>query len=684
MSAPQQLFSVEAFAQADSGNCVPPMPPSANHPSVGALGCVSSMVGDSTTGFATLHHELRECSTGRRWVLSVGQTIVGRGGAALEAAVSAPDARTLSIDSGAVSRSHATIVVTHSGDAWIADLGSTNGTHVATARPHIPSSAAAAPLLRRDSDVVAAAAAQACEAPLPVAPVPLRLTPMQYYYQLLPGSRVAFGDVECVYEATDAALAELRDPRTPPLPMPPGVVAAAAAAARSERRASRSASRASSRGPGAAPPRVGASAGGSSSGDLVATDAVFAARASAATPPPPSRDGDVAALFDEPGSAGSVHSRHGLALPQRGSSPRPLVAGAVSSSGLVTAASAPPSSPQPRRVRLLDDDDDDDAGANGNGTRDGSAPLGRSLTAASNGGEAKPPAAKKARMEAAPAKASASASRPPQPRTKSVPAVPTAPQPPPPLPTAPTTVAAVGVASSSREAAVAATRGTTAAAAAIVVQREEAEAPSRPQARGKHAPAPAPTPVPVPGRRPLVACCSGFGSAEKTRATKQIAACGGRVVEEWGATVTAVVVTGSPAARTPKVVIAVGRGCDVVTLDFFRSGAATSAGVAAFVPEVEGPDGSVVPAAAVTAAINKYRAKAAAATGTQTAFVGALSGRTFFVGGLSEGRRDAVRSVLEACGGKVLVRRPNAAVGAEAVTDDSYTTLFMDILHGRA
>lgn len=142
-------------------------------------------------GVARIDSPIRGGIPGVEHRLVAGRNIVGR------SAVPVPDRWFINIESpkAAVSRAHAMLLVTSTGDAWIEDNCSTNGTFV------FPSTVAAGEALKAATAVDSnddAAQQRFSRALLDVGGIRLD---RQHVYQVKPGNHIVFGDCEFVFDA---------------------------------------------------------------------------------------------------------------------------------------------------------------------------------------------------------------------------------------------------------------------------------------------------------------------------------------------------------------------------------------------------------------------------------------------------------------------------------------------------
>lgn len=165
----------------------------------------------------------------------------------------------------------------------------------------------------------------------------------------------------------------------------------------------------------------------------------------------------------------------------------------------------------------------------------------------------------------------------------------------------------------------------------------------------------------------LIVCFSGMREQERDKATARITILGARFRDDWDPAVNAVVVPASPAVRTPKVLMAIGRGALVLTCDFLDSDAPFD-DLERFVPAVQRTAGKPVPGKRILQRIEECRVSPA------------LSGRAFTLTDVAAKSRAAAAEIIAACGGTVSRSKKVAPPAAQHLDDESLQALYDEII----
>jgi hypothetical protein len=171
-------------------------------------------------------------------------------------------------------------------------------------------------------------------------------------------------------------------------------------------------------------------------------------------------------------------------------------------------------------------------------------------------------------------------------------------------------------------------------------------------------------------QEPLRVCLSGLDSTTKKRAFSLIEEKNGKVVE--AAEEMTLLVVGAPATRTPKFLIAMGRGVPIVTIDFLKDPSASLDDAVRFTPPLE-HNGVTLPAKRLAPLIQQRR-QMRSMDGPTAIF----SGRRFYVGDIPAKQRGVVTDIITGCGGSIVKKSGGTAV--EIVTDPE--ELYSEILKG--
>ena len=163
------------------------------------------------------------------------------------------------------------------------------------------------------------------------------------------------------------------------------------------------------------------------------------------------------------------------------------------------------------------------------------------------------------------------------------------------------------------------------------------------------------------------ACLTGFDTRGRTKIAKMISARGGRVVEEWdSASSNLLVVKESPTGRTPKLIMAVGSGADVVTPIFVERGDVPCADAC---PGVKVDSHRFTPAK-IRSAIVQHRD------------IGhALAGRSYVTASVTpKASREQLNVIIRGCGGTVAPKGKSAK--AIVLEDGDIDAFYNGILTG--
>ncbi|ORC93834.1 uncharacterized protein TM35_000017110 [Trypanosoma theileri] len=167
----------------------------------------------------------------------------------------------------------------------------------------------------------------------------------------------------------------------------------------------------------------------------------------------------------------------------------------------------------------------------------------------------------------------------------------------------------------------------------------------------------------TPSRSLRFACFSGMDGAERADAQKLARRLGWRVAEDI---IDAdLLVVGRPVARTPKFLIAVGRGIPIVTEDFLTDGEVLN--LKKYVPSLShGP--------------HTYSAAALQKVIFRNNKTPLLQGFSFHLGGLSPKVRNVAREVIIGCGGDIPRRQQQK--DTVALTEETLDSLYDSVLRG--
>jgi hypothetical protein len=168
----------------------------------------------------------------------------------------------------------------------------------------------------------------------------------------------------------------------------------------------------------------------------------------------------------------------------------------------------------------------------------------------------------------------------------------------------------------------------------------------------------------------IEATLTGFDSRARAKYTRLITAKGGKVSDDWSPDCNLLVVNDATTTRTPKLIMAVGSGADVVIPAFIDN---TELPACDACPAVKTETGTI-PAAKLRDAIVKYRDVGAA-----------LLGRTYNTADVNpKGTRDQLNVIIKACGGNVSAAKPGKGKEVTAMKDAHLDAFYNAILSGDA
>eukprot|EP00658_Telonema_sp_P-2_P081220 TRINITY_DN8276_c0_g1_i1.p1 TRINITY_DN8276_c0_g1~~TRINITY_DN8276_c0_g1_i1.p1 ORF type:complete len:223 (+),score=54.91 TRINITY_DN8276_c0_g1_i1:176-844(+) len=208
-----------------------------------------------------------------------------------------------------------------------------------------------------------------------------------------------------------------------------------------------------------------------------------------------------------------------------------------------------------------------------------------------------------------------------------------------------------------------------------------------------------------PSTKKVVACLSGMDAMEKEKLLGRINVLGGDVCEDWGPKVNILVVGDGAAVRTPKFLMALGRGIPVVKMSLFfmdkgglkkrgvegsdlQSLLSSSSILREFTPSLAHQTGDreaadIYKAFTKNLAVTKQFTKRPAA--------GCLEGITFSVVAIPAKTRPVVVEILSGCGATVaktkkdeekLLSKANSASTFTLTTTDHIESVYATILNG--
>ncbi|KAH9577390.1 Forkhead-associated (FHA) domain [Trypanosoma melophagium] len=169
----------------------------------------------------------------------------------------------------------------------------------------------------------------------------------------------------------------------------------------------------------------------------------------------------------------------------------------------------------------------------------------------------------------------------------------------------------------------------------------------------------------TPSLSPRLACFSGMDGTERADAQKLARRLGWRVAEDI--LDADVLVVGRPVARTPKFLIAVGRGIPIVTEDFLADGDVSK--LEKYVPSLS--HGS-----------HTYSAASLRNVIFRSNKTPLLQGASFHLGGLPPKVRNVAREVIIGCGGDTPRRQQQKET--VALTEETLDSLYDSVLRGSA
>lgn len=144
---------------------------------------------------------------------------------------------------------------------------------------------------------------------------------------------------------------------------------------------------------------------------------------------------------------------------------------------------------------------------------------------------------------------------------------------------------------------------------------------------------------------PMTVCFSGFGSNEKRAFTILVKSRKGRVVDNMSDENVDVLVVCDPPTRTPKFLIAMGRGCPIVTPSFLEDAAPISRAFE-YIPDLV-HDGKRYTSKRMRQVLQRTRSNDTAKAR------GVLFGRCFFISDSVGVSKNALVHVITSCGGRV-------------------------------
>ncbi|RNF09388.1 hypothetical protein TraAM80_02184 [Trypanosoma rangeli] len=163
-------------------------------------------------------------------------------------------------------------------------------------------------------------------------------------------------------------------------------------------------------------------------------------------------------------------------------------------------------------------------------------------------------------------------------------------------------------------------------------------------------------------RRVQWVCFSGMDGTEKARAQKLAKKLGWQTTDK--VIDAELLVVGSPVARTPKFLVAVGRGIPVATENFLENG--DTAQLEKYVP-------------ALSHGSHTYSAVSLRKVIFRTCKTPIMQGMSFYLGALPQKVRGVAREIILGCGGEI-ARNPSN--GARALTEESLDNIYDCVLRG--
>ncbi|ESL06127.1 hypothetical protein TRSC58_06204 [Trypanosoma rangeli SC58] len=164
-------------------------------------------------------------------------------------------------------------------------------------------------------------------------------------------------------------------------------------------------------------------------------------------------------------------------------------------------------------------------------------------------------------------------------------------------------------------------------------------------------------------RRVQRVCFSGMDGTEKARAQKLAKKLGWQTTDK--VIDAELLVVGSPVARTPKFLIAVGRGIPVATENVLENG--DTAQLEKYVP-------------ALSHGSHTYSAVSLRKVIFRTCRAPIMQGMSFYLGALPQKVRGVAREIILGCGGEIARSPMN---GARALTEESLDNIYDSVLRGR-
>ncbi|CCW67143.1 unnamed protein product [Phytomonas sp. Hart1] len=191
-----------------------------------------------------------------------------------------------------------------------------------------------------------------------------------------------------------------------------------------------------------------------------------------------------------------------------------------------------------------------------------------------------------------------------------------------------------------------------------------AAAPAEPPKRPKSGEKPRPGNAAARARAPVVGCVSGMTAKQRGMAQQALKAHNGRLVE--GIARANLLIVPAPPTRTPKFIIAVGRGIPIVDIPHLEA-ALTDGDLSKFIVSLKYLD--------VT-----YTAPALRSAIFRTREIPLLKGLEFQLSGLPIKQRSTVQEIITGCGGKVTSQKGTSVA---QITNDTLDTLYDCILRGQ-
>lgn len=159
-----------------------------------------------------------------------------------------------------------------------------------------------------------------------------------------------------------------------------------------------------------------------------------------------------------------------------------------------------------------------------------------------------------------------------------------------------------------------------------------------------------------------VACLTGFDSRARLKCAKAVQSSGGTVEGEWSSNCNLLIVNESPTGRTPKLIMAVAQGRDVVVPAYVEKPDVAAADAC---PAVLSEGGVTISSAKLRDAIWKYRDLGLP-----------LKNRSFFTSNIEpKATRDQVNTIVKACGGTIAKAKAGSTVLLDADLNEFYNSI---------